>query len=88
MVQSDMKLWPFKVISGVDDKPMIVVTYKNEEKQFSAEEISSMVLSKMKDFAEAYLGSSVKNVVVTLLISMTLNARPPRLLETLLASIL
>ncbi|XP_047983722.1 heat shock cognate 70 kDa protein-like [Salvia hispanica] len=65
MVQSDMKLWPFKVISGVDDKPMIVVTYKSEKKQFSAEEISSMVLSKMKDFAEAYLGSSVKNVVVT-----------------------
>ncbi|XP_047983712.1 heat shock cognate 70 kDa protein-like [Salvia hispanica] len=65
MVQSDMKLWPFKVISGADDKPMIMVTYKGEEKQFSAEEISSMVLSKMKDISEAYLGSSVKNAVVT-----------------------
>ncbi|XP_047983731.1 heat shock cognate 70 kDa protein-like [Salvia hispanica] len=65
MVQSDMKLWPFKVISGADDKPMIMVTYKGVEKQFSAEEISSMVLSKMKDIAEAYLGSSVKNAVVT-----------------------
>ncbi|PNX85723.1 heat shock cognate 70 kDa protein 2-like, partial [Trifolium pratense] len=39
-VQSDMKLWPFKVISGPCDKPMIVVNYKNEEKQFAAEEIS------------------------------------------------
>ncbi|XP_047983774.1 heat shock 70 kDa protein 18-like [Salvia hispanica] len=65
MVQSDMKLWPFKVVSGTGDKPMVVVTYKGEKKQFSAEEISSMVLSKMKDIAEAYLGSSVKNAVVT-----------------------
>nr|WJK72279.1 HSP70 [Paeonia lactiflora] len=44
---------------------MIVVTYKGEEKQFSAEEISSMVLMKMKDTAETYLGSEVKNAVVT-----------------------
>ncbi|XP_047963342.1 heat shock cognate 70 kDa protein-like isoform X2 [Salvia hispanica] len=66
-VQSDMKQWPFKVIPHPTDnnKPMIVVNYKGEEKQFSAEEISSMVLSKMKDIAEAYLGSSVKNAVVT-----------------------
>ncbi|KAF2296037.1 hypothetical protein GH714_035791 [Hevea brasiliensis] len=41
-VQSDMKLWPFKVVAGPGDKPMIVVTYKGEEKQFAAEEISSM----------------------------------------------
>ncbi|VAH08118.1 unnamed protein product [Triticum turgidum subsp. durum] len=41
-VQSDMKLWPFKVIPGPADKPMIVVNYKGEEKQFAAEEISSM----------------------------------------------
>ncbi|KAI3772468.1 hypothetical protein L6452_03654 [Arctium lappa] len=41
-VQSDMKLWPFKVIPGPADKPMIVVTYKREDKQFAAEEISSM----------------------------------------------
>ncbi|XP_047963376.1 heat shock cognate 70 kDa protein-like [Salvia hispanica] len=66
-VQSDIKLWPFKVIPHTTDNntPMIVVTFKGEEKQFSAEEISSMVLSKMKDIAEAYLGSSVKNAVVT-----------------------
>ncbi|PPD88475.1 hypothetical protein GOBAR_AA31942 [Gossypium barbadense] len=64
-VQSDMKLWPFKVIPGPGDKPMIVVTYKGEEKQFAAEEISSMVLMKMKEIAEAYLGSTIKNAVVT-----------------------
>ncbi|KAM1126041.1 hypothetical protein ACFX2B_040767 [Malus domestica] len=60
-----MKHWPFKVISGPGDKPMIVVTYKGEEKQFTAEEISSMVLFKMREIAEAYLGSSIKNAVVT-----------------------
>ncbi|XP_047983752.1 heat shock cognate 70 kDa protein-like [Salvia hispanica] len=64
-VQSDMMFWPFKVIPGADDKPMIVVTYKEEEKRFSAEEISSMVLSKMKAVAEAYLGSPVTDAVVT-----------------------
>lgn len=64
-VQSDMKLWPFKVIAGPGDKPMIVVTYKGEEKQFSDEEISSMVLTKMKEIVEAYLGTTIKNAVVT-----------------------
>uniref|UniRef100_A0A0E0HFK2 Uncharacterized protein n=1 Tax=Oryza nivara TaxID=4536 RepID=A0A0E0HFK2_ORYNI len=64
-VQSDMKLWPFKVVPGPGDKPMIVVQYKGEEKQFAAEEISSMVLIKMREIAEAYLGSSIKNAVVT-----------------------
>ncbi|KAK4492685.1 hypothetical protein RD792_003505 [Penstemon davidsonii] len=58
-------LWPFKVIPGPGDKPIIVVTYKGEEKQYVAEEISSMVIVKMKEIAEAYLGSTVKNVVVT-----------------------
>ncbi|CAF2054284.1 unnamed protein product [Brassica oleracea] len=46
-VQSDMKLWPFKIIPGPADKPMILVNYKGEEKQFPSEEISSMVLIKM-----------------------------------------
>ncbi|CAL5352966.1 unnamed protein product [Camellia sinensis] len=64
-VQSDIELWPFKVIAGPGDKPMIVVTYKGEEKQFAAEEISSMVLIKMKEIAEAYLGTTIKNAVVT-----------------------
>ncbi|KAM7257525.1 hypothetical protein ACFE04_013266 [Oxalis oulophora] len=64
-VQNDMKLWPFKVISGSTDKPLIVVNYKGEEKHFSAEEISAMVLVKMRETAEVYLGSTVKNAVIT-----------------------
>ncbi|KAF7147609.1 hypothetical protein RHSIM_Rhsim03G0170400 [Rhododendron simsii] len=64
-VQSDTKLWPFKVTPGQDDKPMIGVTYKYEEKQFSAEEISSMVLVKMREIAEDYLGTTIKNAVIT-----------------------
>ncbi|XP_042507324.1 heat shock 70 kDa protein-like [Macadamia integrifolia] len=64
-VQSDMKLWPFKVIPGPGDKPMIEVTYKGEKKQFAAEEISSMVLTKMREIAEAFLGQTVKNAVIT-----------------------
>ncbi len=64
-VQSDMKHWPFKLYSGNDDKPTIEVTYKGEKKTFSAEEISSMVLTKMKEIAEAYIGKEVKNAVIT-----------------------
>ncbi|KAG5079548.1 Heat shock cognate 70 kDa protein 2 [Glycine soja] len=60
-----MKLWPFKVIAGAGEKPMIGVNYKGKEKQFSTEEISSMVLTKMRKIAEAYLGSTVKNAFVT-----------------------
>ena len=58
-------LWPFKVIAGVNDKPMINVKYKDQEKHFCAEEISSMVLTKMREIAETYLMSPVKNAVVT-----------------------
>ncbi|KAI4982476.1 hypothetical protein ZWY2020_022968 [Hordeum vulgare] len=64
-VQGDMKLWPFKVISGTSDRPMIVVKYRGEERQFTAEEISSMVLVKMRETAEAYLDTAVKNAVIT-----------------------
>ena len=65
IVQSDAKLWPFKVTGGTADKPIIHVTYQGEEKKFHAEEVSSMVLTKMKETAEAYLGGSVKDAVVT-----------------------
>jgi len=65
VVQADMKHWPFTVISGVAGKPMIQVTYKGEVKQFAAEEVSSMVLMKMKEISEAYLGREVKNAVIT-----------------------
>jgi len=54
-VQSDMKLWPFNVVSD-GGKPKIRVEYKSETKTFFPEEISSMVLVKMKEIAEAYLG--------------------------------
>ncbi|XP_062154325.1 heat shock 70 kDa protein 1-like [Alnus glutinosa] len=65
LVQNDLKLWPFKVIEGPADKPMIVVTYKGEEKQFAAEEISSMVIKYMREIAETYLGTTVRNAVIT-----------------------
>ncbi|XP_071697487.1 heat shock cognate 70 kDa protein-like [Rutidosis leptorrhynchoides] len=64
-VQEDMKLWSFKVINGPSDTPKIVVTYNGQEKEFLAEEISSMILGKMKEIAESYLGKVVKNAVVT-----------------------
>lgn len=65
LVQSDIKHWPFEVISGKGGKPMIGVQYKGEKRQFSAEEISSMVLTKMRETAESYRGCTVKNDVVT-----------------------
>ncbi|KAL1020835.1 hypothetical protein UPYG_G00005310 [Umbra pygmaea] len=64
IVQSDMKLWPFKVISD-SGKPKVQVEYKGETKAFYPEEISSMVLVKMKEIAEAYLGQRVSNAVIT-----------------------
>ena len=63
-VQKDMVHWPFKVVAD-GKKPKIQVEYKCETKTFNAEEISSMVLTKMKETAEAYLGHSVKDAVIT-----------------------
>jgi len=63
-VQSDMKHWPFKVVDS-GSLPKLEVEYKNETKTFTPEEISSMVLTKMKETAEAYLGHDVKDAVVT-----------------------
>merc|ERR1719343_479761 len=63
-VQSDMKHWPFKV-TNVSAKPKLQVEYKSEEKNFTPEEISAMVLTKMKETAEAYLGQEVQDAVVT-----------------------
>ena len=65
VVQKDLKTWPFTVVSGVGGKPSIQVQFKGEMKSFAAEEISSMVLMKMKEVAEAYLGREVKNAVIT-----------------------
>ncbi|KAL0861474.1 hypothetical protein ABMA27_009006 [Loxostege sticticalis] len=63
-IQADMKHWPFKVINDCS-KPKIQVEYKGETKRFAPEEISSMVLTKMKETAEAYLGSTVRDAVIT-----------------------
>ncbi|XP_072423942.1 heat shock-related 70 kDa protein 2-like [Chiloscyllium punctatum] len=63
-VQTDIKHWPFTVINE-GGKPKVQVEYKGEVKTFFAEEISSMVLTKMKEIAEAYLGTPVRNAVIT-----------------------
>ena len=63
-VQSDMKYFPFKLINK-NDKPHVQVDTKDGEKVFAAEEISSMVLQKMKEVAEAFLGQKVTHAVVT-----------------------
>ncbi|KAJ6223953.1 hypothetical protein RDWZM_002498 [Blomia tropicalis] len=63
-VQSDMKHWSFNVMNE-SGKPKIAVEYKGEMKNFFPEEISSMVLTKMKETAEAYLGTTVVNAVIT-----------------------
>uniref|UniRef100_A0A3Q1J1E3 Heat shock protein 8 n=1 Tax=Anabas testudineus TaxID=64144 RepID=A0A3Q1J1E3_ANATE len=64
VVQSDMKHWPFNVIND-NTRPKVQVEYKGETKSFYPEEISSMVLTKMKEIAEAYLGKTVNNAVIT-----------------------
>nr|CAD2182874.1 unnamed protein product [Meloidogyne enterolobii] len=56
-VQSDMKHWPFKVIQGEGARPKIQVEVKGEMKAFFPEEVSAMVLTKMKETAEAFLGN-------------------------------
>jgi heat shock 70kDa protein 1/2/6/8 len=63
-VQSDIKNFPFTVVSE-DNKPKIQATYKGELKTFQPEEISSMVLTKMKEVAEAYIGEKVTDAVIT-----------------------
>lgn len=63
-VQSDKKQWSFNVVAE-GEKPKIQVEFKGETKRFFPEEISSMVLSKMKETAEAYLGQSIKDAVIT-----------------------
>ena len=60
-----MKHWPFKVINAEGGRPKVAVEFKGEKKLFFPEEVSAMVLVKMKEVAEAYLGKEVKNAVVT-----------------------
>ena len=63
-VQADMKHWPFNVVNE-STKPKIQIEFKGETKTFFPEEISSMVLIKMKEIAEAYLGKKVTDAVIT-----------------------
>lgn len=60
-----MKHWPFKVEQGPGDKPMIAVNFKGEVKKFHPEEISSMVLVKMREVAEAFLSKKISDAVIT-----------------------
>lgn len=64
-VSEDIKHWPFKVVEGPNDRPMIEVTFKGEKKRFYPEEISAMVIGKMRQVAEDYLGTPVKKMVIT-----------------------
>lgn len=64
-VKSDMTHWPFTVRAGNDNKPVIEVEFKGEKVSYQPEEISAMVLTKMKQVAESYLGETVKDAVVT-----------------------
>ncbi|KAJ6798046.1 heat shock cognate 70 kDa protein [Iris pallida] len=75
-IQDDIRHWPFKVTPGPRDKPMITVQHKGEDKEFAAKEIFFMVLIKMKEIAEAYLGSTIKNAVVTVLAYFNDSQRP------------
>merc|ERR1711959_219316 len=65
VIQADMKHWPFKINTCPGNKPIIQVEFKGENKTFAPEEISAMVLTKMKDTAETYLGKTVHKAVIT-----------------------
>ena len=63
-IQEELKHYTFNIINS-NNKPKILVDFKNEKKEFTPEEISAMILTKMKQVAEAYLGHSVSNAVIT-----------------------
>jgi L1 cell adhesion molecule like protein len=63
--QSDIKQFSFKVKADTQDRPIITANYKNENKDFKPEEISAMVLIKMKETAEEYLGQKIESAVIT-----------------------
>ncbi len=65
IVQSDIKLLPYKILPDKDGNCLVEVEYLGEKKKFSPIEISAMILTKMKEIAEAYLGEDVKNAVIT-----------------------
>ncbi|MFS7938933.1 putative Heat shock protein 70 family [Helianthus anomalus] len=65
IVQKDIDTRPFKVIEGSGEKPIIVFEHESIEKKFSPEEISSMILKNLKEAAEAFLGTTVTDAVIT-----------------------
>ena len=65
VVQQDIKLWSFNVSGDNNNKPLINVKYKNEDKTFHPEEISAMVIQRLKETTESYLGHPLKKVVIT-----------------------
>jgi L1 cell adhesion molecule like protein len=65
VVQEDIKLWSFNVTGDANNKPLINVKYKNEDKQFHPEEISAMVIQRLKETTESFLGHPLKKVVIT-----------------------
>jgi heat shock protein 1/8 len=64
-IQNDLKHYPFKVVDDGNDKPLIEVQFKGETKQFRPEEISAMVVTKMKEIVESYVGKPVTDICVT-----------------------
>jgi heat shock protein 1/8 len=64
-VQQDATNWPFEIVKGPQGKPQVKVSYKGEVKVLSPEEISAMVLSRMKETAESFLGKDVEKAVIT-----------------------
>ncbi|CAB4382132.1 unnamed protein product [Rhizophagus irregularis] len=63
-IQLNLKHWPFRVIEK-NEKPYVCIKYKGEEKDFAPEEILSMILVEMKETAETFLSTQVKNIVIT-----------------------
>jgi len=64
-IQKDMEHWPFRVRADENDKPIITVEYKGEDKDMKPEEVSAMILTKMKQVAENFLGKTVDSAVIT-----------------------
>ena len=64
-VASDSKLWSFKVTKDANNKPLINVKHKNEDVQFHPEQISAMVIQRLKETTESYIGKELKKVVIT-----------------------
>jgi L1 cell adhesion molecule like protein len=81
-----MKRWPFTVISD-GGKPKIQVQYKGETKSFFPEEISAMVLTKMKETAEAYLDKTVTNAVITVPASFNDSQRQATMISGVIAGL-